>query len=151
MIPPPPGTGSPPPALQNVLAAAVAELVRQVVRGEVAAFAPPAEPAPASLWMTPPKAAKITGLGVKMIRRLVRDAVERMEKDPAEAGRAGRFRVRLRNANPNPKQRKYLVHIDDVNAHADRSPSRVVPATSLADIPDRARRILAELTAKKGK
>ncbi|MGB8931736.1 MAG: hypothetical protein WCC48_10865 [Anaeromyxobacteraceae bacterium] len=130
---PPAGTVS--PGLQAVLTAAVAELVQQLVRGELAAALPRGAIAD-SPWMTPPAASKVTRIAPKTIRCWVRD---------------GRIRKRLRNRSPNPKQPKYLVNIDDVAAVAEKGPDGSPPPSGQLALTERAREILAERDAKRRK
>jgi hypothetical protein len=56
-------------------------------------------PEAAAVWVTPPEAARRTGVPVKTIRGYIAD---------------GRIEVRLRNVAANPKAPKYLVNINEV-------------------------------------
>lgn len=89
-------------AIADDLQGLVARLVTEGLRS--ASTVPPAQPprdrrAPAARWMTPPNAARVTGVPLKTIRSFIK---------------AHRIEARLRNSAANPKQRKYLVNVDEV-------------------------------------
>lgn len=121
-----------------VLGPALAEAVRELVRAELQRVTAP--PAPArSPWMTPPSAARSLGVSVKAVRELIRDR---------------RVVPRLRNASADPKQKKYLVHVDQVAAALEDHPARaaaVAPLTPGAppiDLEARAARIRARAAGR---
>lgn len=118
---------TPEAVLGPALAGAVLELVRQELQRAAAPAAPARSP-----WMTPPAAARHHGVPVKTIRALVAN---------------GRIKARLRNASENPKQKKYLVNIDEVAAALeDRGPAQPAPAGPSPrpiDLEERAARIRA--------
>lgn len=117
-----------------ILGPALAEAVRQVVREELAAVRSAQAPvAPASGWMTPPAAWKATGVPVKAIRELIR---------------RGLITARLKNVGRDPKQRKYLVNVDEVKAMVEkRAHDAISQAVSevegIVNLEERARRIRA--------
>jgi hypothetical protein len=84
--------------LQNLVARLVAEGLRTA---SAISPAPPARDrrAPEARWMTPPNAARVTGVPLKTIRSFIK---------------AHRIEARLRSSVANPKQRKYLVNVDEV-------------------------------------
>ena len=95
-------------------------------------------PLPSSPWMTPPRASRQTGISAKTILSLIR---------------IGRITPRLRNTSNRPKQRKYLVNIDEVVAvtrQADdvsalsASPSEVSVAAATIDMEERTARLRAK-------
>jgi hypothetical protein len=89
-------------AIAADLQSLVARLVAKGLRSASAISpAPPARDrrAPAARWMTPPNAARVTGVPLKTIRSFIK---------------AHRIEARLRNSAANPKQRKYLVNVDEV-------------------------------------
>lgn len=87
-----------------------------------------------SSWMTPPAAAKATGVPVKSVRAWIR---------------CGRITKRLKNLSASPKQLKYLVNVNEVEAAAEQrfsdSAERAVASTEVQpeSVRDRAREILA--------
>jgi len=81
---------------------------------------------PGSRWVSPPTAARELGISSKTIRNLIM---------------IGTIVPRLRNVVPNPKQRKYLVNIDEVAAATRLAANDVVEPASLAE---RAARIRAK-------
>lgn len=121
-----------PPSLQAVLVTAVAELVQEVVRGELASALPRNAP-PASPWMTPPAASRVTGVPVKTIRRWVRD---------------GRITMRLKNLSSDPKQKKFLVNAEEVAGVAEGGRDGSPPSSGQLAVAERARQILAARAAK---
>lgn len=102
------------------IGAAILDALRLAARDAAPASAAPAPEA--SRWMTPPAAARETGVPVKTIRALVK---------------SGELTPRLRNQGANPKAPKYLVNVDDVAAAAERHARAAVgaPAPALADAP----------------
>lgn len=78
------------------------EALRPLIRAEIDAAAQerPAA-APTTKWLTPPAAARELGLPVRTVRALVR---------------ARRVTPRVRNSSSSPKQRKFLVNVDEVAA-----------------------------------
>jgi hypothetical protein len=99
----PPLLGLSPEAL---LGSALVEAVRYVLKDELAAQREAASAPPKSPWMTPPAAARVTGVPVKSIRAWAR---------------SGRVSKRLKNRSADPKQQKFLVNIEEVIAVAERS------------------------------
>lgn len=89
---------------ESALGCALVELVRHVLRDELQAQRATADAAPPSPWMTPPAAARLTRVPLKTIRAWAR---------------TGRIPRRIRNSAADPKQRKYLVNVDDVIAVAE--------------------------------
>ncbi len=92
----------------------------------------------AARWMTPPRAAKATGVPVKTIRELIS---------------AGRLQPRLKNRSASPKQPKYLVNVDDVASAAELPRARAAQAPaagegSAIDLAERARRIRAKVAGR---
>ncbi len=119
---------------EAVLRSALVEIVRQLLRDELDARVDAIRAAPTSSWMTPPAAARASGVPVKSIRTWVR---------------TGRIRKRLRNSSVDPKQQKYLVNLDDVVAHAERTAVAISSGDIAADrARARAQEILAALQAK---
>ncbi len=101
--------------LQGLVARLVAEGLR------TASAIPPAPPArdrraPAARWKTPPNAARVTGVPLKTIRSFIK---------------AHRIEARLRNSAANPKQRKYLVNVDEVARVATIPTRPSYPATRM--------------------
>jgi hypothetical protein len=97
-----PGLGFSPEA---AVGAAVIQTIRQIVREELAVRLDPPDTEPPSPWMTPPAASRATGVPVKSVRAWARN---------------GLIPRRLKNTSTAPKQRKYLVNLDDVVAHAEQ-------------------------------
>ncbi len=87
------------------LGAALAALVRDLLRGEFEERTIATEADHRSPWMTPPAAARLTSVPVKTIRAWVR---------------MGRIPKRIKNRAADPKQVKYLVNVNDVVAVAER-------------------------------
>jgi hypothetical protein len=114
------------------IGSAVLEAIRQVAKEALPS--PPPFAAPLSPWVTPPKAAAMTGVPVKAIRAAVRD---------------GRLKPRLRNASASPKAPKYLVNVEEVAAAV--SGERVASPPELAPVVDvaaRAERLRAKSTRR---
>lgn len=118
---------SPETLLGPALAGAVLELVRQELQRAAAPATPPRSP-----WRTPPDAARELGVPVKAIRALVS---------------SGRITSRLRNVAAEPKQRKYLVNIEEVAAaledRGQAQPAPAGPSSRPIDLEERAARIRA--------
>jgi hypothetical protein len=87
--------------------------------------------------MTPPAAARLTRVPLKTIRFWAR---------------TGRIPRRIRNSAADPKQRKYLVNVDDVIAVAEQVAGRPPETSDRAELQrraqDRAAQVLAAMTAK---
>ena len=119
-----------------VLGPALLEAVRQVVRDELHVAQPGAATpvVDGARSVTPPAAARRTGVPVKTVRELVR---------------AGHITPRLRNRSAAPKQPKYLVNVDEVAAAGERlargilAPTGAEPAGRTVDLEERAARIRA--------
>ncbi len=87
--------------------------------------------------MTPPSASRVTRVPVKTIRAWARE---------------GRIAKRLKNRCADPKQRKYLVNVDDVVTVAEQASTPAAAVGESVDLKDRAReraqQILAARSAK---
>ena len=110
--------------LTTILEGTIVELVRQVVKTVMAETAPSGDQAPSGArWMTPPQAARKTGISVKAIRNMIKEGV---------------VQRRLRNISRRPTQAKYLVNVDEVAAVAANT---VFPSPRLtllgSEIPER--------------
>ncbi len=88
-----------PASIAEVMHLALASIVREQLRSRAASTAAAPAAAAASRWMTPPAAARATGVPLKAIRAYIR---------------THRIEARLRNSAANPRQRKYLVNVDEV-------------------------------------
>ena len=121
-----PGTVGP----ESAIGSALVQLVRQVLAGEIEARTTPRPER--SPWMTPPAAARLTGVPVKTIRAWAR---------------AGRVPRRLKNRSADPKQQKYLVNVDDVVAVAERIDGAPLETSDRVELQDRARLRAAEVLA----
>ncbi len=97
----PGGVASP----EGVLGSVLVHALRQIVRGELDGRLTPTDPVQAPRWMTPPAAFRLTGVPLKTIRAWARD---------------GRIPRRLKNRSADPRQRKFLVNVDDVVAAAEQ-------------------------------
>ena len=118
--------------LATILVGTIREIVRQELRDFQAQATTGGVPVTAeSRWLTPPQAARQTGISAKTIRGLIKE---------------GAIKPRSRNAHTNPKQKKYLVNIDEVTAVAAR---QLPTAGGAAAIEDRARQILAARNPKR--
>lgn len=93
---------------EAVLGSTLVEVVRRLLQDELQAQQHAASASPRSPWMTPPAAARASGVPVKSIRAWVR---------------SGRLTSRVRNRSADPKQHKYLVNVDEVVAIAERAGS----------------------------
>ncbi len=109
------------PSPEAVLGSALVEVVRRLLQDELQARLDAARAPPRSPWMTPPAAARASGVPVKSVRAWVR---------------SGRIAKRLKNTSADPKQQKYLVNIDDVVAVAEQAGAR---AEEGIDMKERAR------------
>lgn len=125
---------------EALLGPALADAVRDLVREELQRVAAPASP-PLSPWRTPPAAASYLGVPVKAVRALVV---------------AGRVTARLRNANAEPKQKKYLVNVNEVavalevhGAAAVEAPGRPSSPAAPIDLEQRAAQIRARAAARR--
>lgn len=107
----------------EALALAVEALIERVVERKLAArpMAPGAL-TPRSPWMTPPAAARETGIPEKRVRELVR------------AGALGEGGARLRNQGANPRQPKYLVNVDTLRTVVERGGPAPAPAEAVAPV-----------------
>jgi len=117
------------------LGSALAEVVRRFLREELATQLEAARAPHPSPWMTPPAAARTTGVPVKSIRAWLR---------------SGRITKRLKNLNDEPKQLKYLVNLNEVIEAAEQwnSPAKEVSGEPFA-VEERAREILAARAARR--
>jgi len=118
---------------EAVLGSALVEIVRRLLRDELDARLEATRAAPSSRWMTPPAAARASGVPVKSIRAWVR---------------SGRIPKRLRNMSADPKQQKYLVNLDDVVAVAERTGAAHEDRDNVDRVRVRAQEILAARAAK---
>jgi hypothetical protein len=82
--------------------------------------------------MTPPAAARRTGVPVKTIRAWAR---------------AGRIPKRLKNRSADPKQQKYLVNVDDVIAVAEQVDGAPAETSDRVELQHRAQVRAAEVLA----
>ncbi|BDG06995.1 hypothetical protein [Anaeromyxobacter paludicola] len=127
-------------ALSAVIEAMVDRIVAVKIEAVLAARGAASQlvAAQAGRWMTPPRAAKATGVPVKTIRELIA---------------SGRLQPRLKNRAAAPKQPKYLVNVDEVAAAAAlprlprSSEPRAVEAPAI-DLAERARRIRAKVSGR---
>jgi hypothetical protein len=118
---------------EAALGSALVDVFRQLLQEEFRARLPAAPtPPPSSRWMTPPAAARTTGVPVKSIRAWLR---------------SGRIAKRVRNCSADPKQQKYLVNIDDVVAVAEQAGGGRGDASELVDMRERARARAQEILA----
>lgn len=125
------------PSLEIVLGSTLVEVMRQVLKDELSAQLEAVRAPPPTPWMTPPAAARASGVPVKSIRAWVR---------------MGRIAKRLKNRNPSPKQEKYLVNVNEVVSAAERVASAATvsvsaPADGLS-FQERATEILAARAAR---
>ena len=119
---------------EDVLGSALVDVVRHIMQDELQARLVAASVPPPLPWMTPPAAARASGVPVKSIRAWVR---------------SGRIAKRLKNRAADPKQQKFLVNIDDVVAVAEEAGATVDEAVG---IEERAHaRVQEILTARAGK
>jgi hypothetical protein len=118
--------------LISILEGTIREIVRQEVSTALQAHqGTPLRPG-RERWLTPPAAARQVGISEKAIRNMIR---------------TGAIVPRLRNVDPNPRQPKYLVNVDDVTLVAQRPLPPAEPAAHAAeqlDLEDHARRIRAK-------
>jgi hypothetical protein len=117
--------------LISILEGTIREIVRQEVSSALQAHQATPLPAGRERWLTPPAAARQVGISEKAIRNMIR---------------TGAIVPRLRNVDPNPRQPKYLVNVDDVTLVAQRPAPLPDPAASTEgqlDLEDHARRIRA--------
>ena len=95
--------------LTNILAATLMECFLEASRTEleriVTTMHPGDQVTSAGRWVTPPRAARETGIPVKSIRKMIQDRI---------------LPARRRNSSSNPRQAKYLVNVDEVAAEAER-------------------------------
>jgi len=103
---------------EALLGSALVEAVRHVLRDELAAQREAASAPPKTPWMTPPAAARATGVPVKSIRAWAR---------------SGRVSKRLKNRSADPKQQKFLVNIQEVIAVAERAEGPTGPGGGLQE------------------
>ncbi len=103
---------------EAILRSAIVELVRGVLKDELTAQREAAKAPPRSPWMTPPAAARASGLPVKTIRAWAR---------------SGRVTNRVKNRSADPKQQKFLVNIDEVIAVAERAEGPTGPRGGLQE------------------
>ena len=125
------------PSLEIVLGSTLVEVMRRVLKDELSAQLEAVRAPPPTPWMTPPAAARASGVPVKSIRAWVR---------------MGRIAKRLKNRNPSPKQEKYLVNVKEVVSAAERVASAATvsvsaPADGLS-FQERATEILAARAAR---
>jgi len=126
------------PSPEIVLGSTLVEVMRQVLKDELSAQVEALREPPPTPWMTPPAAARASGVPVKSIRAWVR---------------AGRIAKRLKNLSPSPKQEKYLVNVNEVVFAAERVasaatvPASAIPADGLS-FQERATEILAARSAR---
>lgn len=118
---------------ESALSSALVELVRRVLRDELEARLLATRAVPRSPWMTPPAAARSSGVPVKSIRAWVR---------------TGRIQKRLKNSSADPKQQKYLANLDDVIAVAEQAGTGRTAHDAGDRVRDRAQAILAARAAK---
>ncbi len=122
------------PSPEALLGAALVEVMRCVLKDELQVRLEAAKSPPKAPWMTPPAAARVSGVPVKSIRAWAR---------------SGRIQKRLKNRSADPKQQKYLVNIDDVVAVAE---DRGAPVADGGDaderVHSRAQEILAARAAR---
>jgi hypothetical protein len=126
------------PSPEIVLGSTLVEVMRRVLKDELSAQLEAVRAPPPTPWMTPPAAARASGVPVKSIRAWVR---------------LGRIAKRLKNRSPSPKQEKYLVNVNEVVSTAERAASAAtvsasaVPADGLS-FQERATEILAARAAR---
>jgi hypothetical protein len=104
--------------LVTILEGTIREIVRQEVTTAFDAHRSGALPGKRSRWMTPPAASRELGISEKAIRRMIK---------------AGIVATRLRDVEPNPRQPKYLVSVDDVAAAAERQVSSRAPGSGTVE------------------
>lgn len=115
-----------------LLGPALVEAVQLLIRAELRTHSP--QIAAPSRWMTPPDAARLTGIPVKTIYRGID---------------VGRIVPRLKNKDLHPKQKKYSVDVDEVVAYAERSIPRPSAIEAQAHLSELAQQILADRSAKR--
>ena len=126
------------PSPEIVVGSTLVEAVRRVLKDELSAHLEAVRAPPPTPWMTPPSAARASGVPVKTIRAWVR---------------MGRLAKRLKNRSPSPKQEKYLVNVNEVVTAAERAASAAtvnasaIPADGLS-FQERATEILAARAAR---
>ncbi len=118
--------------LISILEGTIREIVRQEVSTALQAHQAIPLPAGRERWLTPPAAARQVGISEKAIRNMIR---------------TGAIVPRLRNVEPNPRQPKFLVNVDDVTLVAQRpvpSQDPAVAGEEQLDLEGHARRIRAK-------
>ena len=126
------------PSPEIVLGSTLVEVVRRVLKDELSVQLGAMRGPPPTPWMTPPSAARASGVPVKSIRAWVR---------------MGRIAKRLKNRSPSPKQEKYLVNVNEVVSAAEQAASAAtvtasaVPEDGLS-FQERASQILAARAAR---
>lgn len=114
------------------LGSALVELLRHLLRGELQAQSAAPAAGPASPWVTPPAAARLTGIPVKTIRAWAR---------------MGRIPKRLKNRSADPKQQKYVVNVDDVVAVAEQVAGLPAETSDKLELQQRAEERAAQVLA----
>jgi hypothetical protein len=125
---------------EAALSSALVDVVRRVLQDELTAHLEAVRSPPRSPWMTPPAAARASGVPVKSIRAWAR---------------TGRISRRLKNRSADPKQKKYLVNLNEVATTAEQlaSASTSPPSSSVVQVEgvsfhERASEILAARAAR---
>jgi hypothetical protein len=119
---------------QLLLGPALVEAVQALVRAELQTREAPQNARPLSGWVTPPAASRAVGIPVKAIYGGIREK---------------QITPRLKNTHPNPRQRKYVVHLDEVIAYAARTHPGCTSQGGPRDVSERAREILAHRNTRK--